>query len=71
MIFNATKHRSIGGCCRDCSDRYPGCHDHCEKYQAAKEDWEAFKESQKATAYEDYKFKAVIKEKIRRSKHGK
>ena len=23
--------------CKDCPDRYPGCHDNCEKYKAAKE----------------------------------
>lgn len=23
--------------CQNCPDRYPGCHDHCEKYKAAKE----------------------------------
>ena len=22
--------------CKDCPDRYSGCHDHCEKYQASK-----------------------------------
>ena len=21
--------------CKDCGDRYPGCHDHCEVYQTA------------------------------------
>ena len=22
--------------CKDCTDRYPGCHDHCEKYKEDK-----------------------------------
>ena len=22
--------------CKDCTERYPGCHDRCEQYQAAK-----------------------------------
>lgn len=22
--------------CKDCADRYPGCHDHCERYKAEK-----------------------------------
>lgn len=22
--------------CKDCAERYPGCHDHCEKYQEDK-----------------------------------
>lgn len=24
-------------CTRECKERYPGCHDHCEKYQTIKE----------------------------------
>lgn len=24
------------GTCRDCEERYPACHDYCEKYQTAK-----------------------------------
>lgn len=23
--------------CMNCKDRYPGCHDHCEKYQKIKQ----------------------------------
>ena len=71
MSFNFPNNRTISGCCKECEDRYLGCHDHCDKYKAAKEDWEQYKESKKATAYEDYKFKAVIKGMIRRSKYGK
>lgn len=26
--------------CKDCPDRYPGCHDKCEKYQAYAEERE-------------------------------
>ena len=22
--------------CKDCEDRYPGCHDHCKRYKAEK-----------------------------------
>ena len=30
--------KSISGCCKFCEDRYPGCHDHCEKYQTARKE---------------------------------
>jgi len=26
-------------CCRNCKERYLACHDHCEKYLNAKDDW--------------------------------
>lgn len=32
------------GCDRDCPERRPGCHDSCEKYQAAKRKYLAEKE---------------------------
>lgn len=57
--------KAINGCCKDCKKRYPGCHDHCEKYQAAKKEWETFKESRKLGVYELYKIKAIQKEKRR------
>jgi len=27
---------AIGGCCRDCKERFPACHDVCATYLAAK-----------------------------------
>ena len=32
------KYRSINTC-KDCPDRYPACHDKCEKYQDALAEW--------------------------------
>lgn len=29
--------------CKDCPDRYPGCHDHCEQYKAAKAEYDRCK----------------------------
>ena len=23
-------------CCKDCTERYPACHDHCQQYRAEK-----------------------------------
>lgn len=28
----------VGKCCRDCTERYLGCHDHCEKRRKAIEE---------------------------------
>lgn len=36
--------RSVVGSCKDCEDRYPACHDTCEKYQKAKEESEERKQ---------------------------
>lgn len=33
--------------CRDCPDRYPGCHGKCEKYLAYKLDTKAYRETVK------------------------
>ena len=29
--------------CKDCPNRYPGCHDKCEKYQKEKAEWDRLK----------------------------
>ena len=31
--------------CKDCTDRFPGCHDRCERYKADKEANEAVKQA--------------------------
>lgn len=31
--------------CKDCPNRYPACHDKCEKYQREKAEWEAEKKA--------------------------
>ena len=41
--------RGITETCHHCEDRYPACHDHCEKYLSAKEQWnERQKETRRA-----------------------
>ena len=32
--------RKLPFTCKDCPDRYPGCHDHCKKYKREKEIWD-------------------------------
>lgn len=48
--------------CRDCQERYPACHDHCEKYKQAREELLAekeliFRNKSKDFVYEDYQQK--------------
>lgn len=53
--------------CKDCPDRYPACHDRCEKYIQAKKDLQERKDMilkamQKDAVYMDYKRKKIRKE---------
>lgn len=44
----------ISQCCRECTDRYPACHDYCEKYQEASEKWKSFKKQVKDEKFDEY-----------------
>jgi len=64
----------ISDCCRYCTERYEACHDYCEKYLTAQNEWHAFKDNvkkAKSDEYELYKIEAIRKDKIRRSKDGR
>lgn len=41
MVFNSERFRIT--CCKDCPDRYPGCHGKCEKYIAERAAYDAQK----------------------------
>lgn len=30
-------------CCHHCTDRYPGCHDHCDTYKKKRAEWDEIK----------------------------
>lgn len=48
---------SVFKVCKTCTDRYPGCHDHCEKgYKEEKAEWEA----RKAASDEERKIRQYI-----------
>lgn len=34
------RNRKLPFTCKDCPDRYPGCHDHCNKYKREKAIWD-------------------------------
>lgn len=46
---------SIGGCCYECQEKFEACHDVCEKYIAARAEWEEQKRQIKE-ARDKYKF---------------
>lgn len=47
--------RKLPFTCKDCPDRYPGCHDHCKKYKREKEIWDKQKiEDAKEKEIADY-----------------
>lgn len=55
--------------CKDCPDRFPGCHDHCDKYKQWKDERDA---EQKHLADNKYRFdipSSPAREKVRR-KYG-
>ena len=33
--------------CKDCPDRYPGCHSKCERYKSWKKEWDELKEKER------------------------
>ena len=45
--------------CKDCTDRYPGCHDHCEKYKEDQAEYDKIKAAMKDEM--DYKKYAVTR----------
>ena len=47
MEYRGEKRKGIRSTCRDCQERYIGCHDHCEKYLQAQAEWLDFKSKTK------------------------
>lgn len=69
----AISRTEVGIYCKDCKDRYVGCHSSCEKYMAAKEEYEILHEKisrQKRNAAVNRTYVRDAMDKIRRS-HGK
>lgn len=69
----AIKINEVGKYCRDCTDRQMGCHSTCEKYKAAKDQYEILHEEiskQKRINSENRTYIRNRMDSIRRS-HGK
>lgn len=62
---------SLGGCCKDCPERYLGCHDHCEKYQMAHSEWVAHKKAIKAEKDRIYRVRDYEINRVKRMKTHK
>lgn len=40
--------------CKDCADRHPACHSHCEKYKEWKAEWDALREKERRCKEQEY-----------------
>ena len=61
-------------CCRECNERYPGCHDKCPKYLAQKQNMDEQREKvckakEQDEPYDQYKFDSIEKARKKRSKN--
>lgn len=65
----------IGGCCKECTERYEACHDSCDKYQAALKEWKEYKdkvyEAKKLSEYDQYRLKSIDNMRRRRSRYDR
>lgn len=48
MAFYNEPHKIT--CCKDCPDRYPGCHGKCEKYISQRAEYDKLKEERRKKA---------------------
>lgn len=60
-------------CCKDCGDRYPGCHSHCDRYIGEKAENEAQKEQERQRQFKEhlgYSFRANAHRKKKPNKYS-
>lgn len=65
MKYGGREFKSINTC-RDCPDKHPGCHDHCEKYQSALAEWKEKKAAVKHAKrlykqYDDFRVESLAR----------
>ena len=73
MEYHGWTYKSVKAPCRECEERYPGCHDHCEKYQQALKEWEDFKthvRKEKQDEFNHYRV-SVIRAEMKRRSYGR
>lgn len=68
--------KDVGSCCRECNDKFPACHDVCEKFQKAQAEWEQKKKQiedakRASKAYDDYHYRSIGKCRRARFMKGK
>lgn len=75
MGMNDFRGARIGSCCKDCTDRYPACHDSCERYKEALKEWTEYKrkvkEALNPSEADKYKFQSVEAMRKRRKWHDR
>jgi len=61
--------------CKDCKERHEACHDHCERYQDARAEWNEYKEmisqAKAPSEYDKHKFQSVIRYRKYREWHSR
>lgn len=70
MKYDGNTYKTPQTQCKDCPNRYPACHDHCESYKKAREMWaerqkEIRREKHKASVYRGFAVESVIRNKRR------
>lgn len=71
MEYRGPQFRAIKSTCKGCEERYPGCHDHCESYQDAREEWSQRQKDIRKNKRLYKEFDHYKVEEILRSKYGK
>lgn len=76
MPWNGKQYKTGIGVCKDCAERAIGCHGTCEKYIAAKKEWDAektkiFEERCKSLDYDTFRFETVVKRRATRERKAK
>jgi hypothetical protein len=68
MEYHGTKYKRSVTCCKDCPDRYPGCHDHCETFIKESQEWRDRKDfikkaKRKEKQFDDFRIESFAKHK--------
>lgn len=75
MNFGYRRGETPGKHCVDCKDRYPGCHDKCEKYQQALKEWIEYKKEIDSKRNAETQFRLYHGERVRitieKTKHAR
>lgn len=66
MTYNGYLYKGPNIKCKGCADRYPACHDHCEAYQQALDEWKNHKRQikrakHKIKDFESFKIETTLK----------
>lgn len=66
MMYNGYLYKGPNTKCNGCADRYPACHDYCEAYQTALNEWKERKRQIKQKKnrikdFESFKIETTLK----------